>query len=56
MLTEKTKQKIEAIQHSFELNEIGIEEYVKRLADVFFPLTTIPIAGGIVKGVKENEK
>ena len=47
-----TVRRVEAIQHAYEMGDIGGTEYVKRLADVFFPTNMVGIGGGIIKGVK----
>ena len=47
-----TVRRVEAIQHAYEMGDIGGTEYVKRLADVFSPTNLIGIGGGIIKGEK----
>ena len=47
-----TVRRVEAIQHAYEMGDIGEAEYVRRLADIFFPINAIGIGGGIIRGVK----
>ena len=47
-----TVRRAEANQHAYEMGDIGMAEYVRRLADIYFPTNMVGIGGGIIKGVK----
>lgn len=48
-ITEGTERKINAVQQSYDMGEIGQNEYIKRCADVYFPSNAIGIGGGIIR-------